>query len=62
MYYVYILRSLTTGKHYIGSTCNLEKRLLRHNKGGSKYTRNKGPYEIVYSENLILETRRLTEN
>ena len=49
-YYVYILQSVTSGKYYIGSTNDLEERLKRHNEGRSKYTKNKGPWEIVYKE------------
>lgn len=47
---MYILQSEISGRYYIGSTDNLEKRLIRHNKGNSKYTKNKGPFEIVYKE------------
>lgn len=31
LYYVYILRSLGTGRFYIGQTCDLEKRVKAHN-------------------------------
>ena len=47
---MYILQSEKSGKYYIGSTDNLEKRLIRHNKGYSKYTKNKGPFKIAYKE------------
>jgi len=52
VYYVYILQSLKTGKLYIGHTDNLARRLEEHNSGwGSKYTRQNGPWKLVYSEN-----------
>lgn len=36
---------------YCGWTNNLEKRLENHNAGtGAKYTRNRGPVELVYYE------------
>jgi putative endonuclease len=51
MYYVYILQSLKTGKLYIGHTNNLARRVEEHNTGwGSRYTRQNGPWTLVYSE------------
>ena len=50
MYFVYILRSKTTGKHYIGSTYNVDKRLVAHNSGANRSTRAGMPWEIIYSE------------
>ena len=50
MYAMYILRSLKDGSYYIGSTNDVEKRLKRHNSGGSKYTKSKRPFELVYKE------------
>ena len=49
-YFVYILQSTSTGKFYIGSTKNLEERILRHNKGYTPSTRFRGPWKIVYEE------------
>jgi len=49
---VYILRC-NDGSFYTGITNNLERRLLEHNReklGGAKYTRSRGPVELVYSE------------
>ncbi|MBI5045117.1 MAG: GIY-YIG nuclease family protein [Candidatus Levybacteria bacterium] len=46
----YILQSDKDGSYYIGSTDNLQKRLTAHNKGYSKYTKNKIPWNIVYKE------------
>ena len=48
-YYTYILESVSSGMLYIGQTSNVEKRLHRHNKGGSRFTKDKGPWEILYS-------------
>ena len=50
MYYVYILRSITDGSYYVGSTQDLEERLTRHNQGRTKHTKNKRPWELIYSE------------
>jgi len=49
-YYIYILKSSTTGKLYTGSTQNLEARLKAHNDGLSPYTKGRGPWELMYSE------------
>jgi putative endonuclease len=50
MYYVYILQSEITGRFYIGSTGNLEDRLLRHNSGRSKATKSGMPWQLVWQE------------
>ena len=50
MYYVYILKSLKTNKLYIGHTDDLIRRLEEHNTGrGGRYTRQNGPWKLVYS-------------
>ena len=50
MNFLYILQSKKDGKFYIGSTSNINRRIIAHNKGYSKYTKNKGPLERVYKE------------
>ena len=48
MYYVYFLRSLLDkSKTYVGYTQNLKQRLETHNSGGSLYTKNDRPWELV---------------
>jgi putative endonuclease len=47
---VYVLKSLTTGKLYIGQTQDLETRVSSHNNGLSPYTKNRGPWALVYKE------------
>ena len=47
MHFVYILKSLKSGRHYIGETKDLSERLQRHNNNRNKYTKGKGPWEIV---------------
>ncbi len=54
MFYTYILENLK-GKLYIGQTDNIEERVPRHNRGGSKYTANKGPWKLIFSREF--ETR-----
>lgn len=49
-WYVYILRC-ADGTLYTGSTDDLVRRVAMHNAGkGAKYTRGRGPVELVYSE------------
>ena len=50
MYYVYILKFLKDNTFYIGCTEHINRRVNEHNKGLSKYTKNKKPWIIVYSE------------
>ena len=51
VYYVYILRSLKTGRFYIGHTDDLARRMEEHNTGrGGRYTRQNGPWTLLYSE------------
>ena len=51
VYFVYILQSLKTGRLYIGHTNNLDRRVEEHNTGrGGKYTRQNGPWKLVYNE------------
>lgn len=49
-YIVYVLVS-NEGKHYVGYTKNLERRLLEHNTGGSFYTKQGTGWKVVYIEN-----------
>ena len=49
-WYIYILRC-SDGTLYTGMTDNVEKRFAAHAAGkGAKYTRGRGPLELVYSE------------
>ena len=48
MYYVYIIESLQTGIFYKGSTAAFDKRLAEHNEGINEYTKNKGPWKLVF--------------
>ena len=52
MFYVYILRSIKTGRRYVGSCANMEERLRRHNAGHSKATRHGIPWILVHSESI----------
>ena len=60
MFKVYVLQSEKDGSYYIGSTGDLNKRLIKHNKGYSTYTKNKRPWQLAYEEthNTLSEARR----
>ena len=49
-YWVYILRSETTGRYYVGHTNNLEDRLRRHNEGRTEANKGRGPWLLVHRE------------
>ena len=50
-WYLYILRC-RDGSLYTGITTDVQTRLEAHRAGkGAKYTRGRGPLELVYSEN-----------
>jgi putative endonuclease len=49
-HFVYIIQSQKDHKYYIGSTSNLESRLIYHNSGRQRSTRSRIPFRLVYSE------------
>lgn len=50
IWYLYILRC-RDGTLYTGITTDIDKRFEAHNSGkGAKYTRGRGPLELVYRE------------
>jgi len=53
IWFLYILECKDSSL-YTGITNNLEKRLSAHNQGiGAKYTRGRGPFTIVYTEEYL---------
>lgn len=53
-YYVYIVECRDNNL-YIGSTCDLEKRLYAHNhlRSGARYTRGRRPVFLRYQEGFV---------
>ena len=49
-FYTYVIQSEKIGTFYTGATNDLEKRLEQHNKGEVYYTKNGGPYRLIYYE------------
>lgn len=50
MYYVYVLQSKKDRKWYTGFTDDLRKRFIEHNANKSRYTKNRGPFDLIYYE------------
>jgi len=50
MYIVYVLKSKSSQKSYVGFTDNLERRFKEHNSGKSYYTKKYVPWEVFYKE------------
>ena len=59
MYYLYILESILTKRYYVGCTNNIQKRLIEHNSGKSRYTKTALPWKLIYQEcyNNLAEAR-----
>lgn len=59
MFWVYILKNNNTGRYYIGSTNDLNRRLKQHKRGSTRTTRILGTDNLVYTEEYItlLEAR-----
>ena len=49
-YYVYILKSLKDGNHYVGLTSDIERRLAYHNAGRVRSTKSRIPFELLHKE------------
>jgi len=54
-HFVYILQSLKDKKYYIGETADVAARLLYHNAGRQRSTKNRIPFIIILVEQF--ETR-----
>ena len=50
MYFVYVLKSISHSKTYVGFTNDINRRLKEHNSGKSKFTSKFAPWEIIYKE------------
>ena len=50
MYYVYVLISNKDGKLYIGSTPDIKVRIVKHQNGYVKSTKNRRPLKLIYYE------------
>lgn len=55
MFYVYILKSSRDNDKYIGSTNDLKRRLMEHNRGLVPSTKARAPFTLVYYESYLSE-------
>jgi len=55
MDYVYVLYSEKDKRLYIGFTPDLRKRLIKHQTGYVKATKNRRPLKLIYYESYLLE-------
>jgi predicted GIY-YIG superfamily endonuclease len=53
VYVVYVLRSETTGRRYIGSCQDLHERFRQHNAGESKATKHGVPWKLGTQEKQL---------
>jgi len=52
-HFVYILKSVKDGQHYIGHREDVTKRLEAHNSGKVKSTRKRKPLKLIYVEEHV---------
>ncbi len=53
MYYVYVLKSLKDQQVYTGYSSDLKRRILQHQSGLVKSTKNRRPLKLVYYEAFL---------
>jgi putative endonuclease len=46
-FHVYVLRSQSTGRFYVGHTENLGRRISAHNNNRTASIKNRGPWEFA---------------
>ena len=60
MYTVFVLKSLKSGKRYVGITSqDVSDRLKEHNQGSTQWTRQHRPFKLVSTEEFEDKTRAL---
>ncbi len=59
MYVVYVIRSKSNNRKYIGQTNNLDRRIDEHNTRKHRFTSGKGPWELVYQESFATRTEAM---
>ena len=52
VFYTYIIFSISLNRFYIGSTADIEERIVRHNQKSKGFTGNKSDWKLVYSESF----------
>jgi putative endonuclease len=49
-WFVYVLRSIPTGRHYIGMSSDVDRRLKEHNTKSGRWTSSFQPWELLALE------------
>jgi putative endonuclease len=58
-HYVYVVEC-SDGTYYTGYTTDVERRVAEHNDGtGAKYTRGRGPVELVHVESFDTQSEAM---
>jgi putative endonuclease len=57
MYWIYIIKSSSANRYYIGQTANLKNRIHHHNAGREKYTRIASDWQLVFSKEYQTRTQ-----
>jgi len=52
MFCTYIIESTKNGMWYYGHSENVDRRLVDHNTGKNKSTKNKGPWKIIFKRHF----------
>ena len=60
MFSVYVLYSKSSAKLYIRQSDNLERRFSEHQRGSARYTRGRGPWEIVLTEEYLTRAETMS--
>jgi len=55
MFYTYVIESPKSEYCYTGSTSDLRKRFNQHNEGRSTWTKQRGPWKLIYYEACLDE-------
>jgi len=59
MYYTYVLKCQEDQKLYIGFADNLKNRLIKHNRGQVKSTKDRRPLKLVYLEGCLNKNKAI---
>ncbi len=58
-YYVYVIKSISKGTQYVGSTSDVHKRVADHNAGRSSFTKGHRPWMLVHQESFTTKAEAL---
>jgi len=59
LHYVYIIYSRTHSIFYRGYSLSPMERVLQHNDNKGRYTKNKGPWELLFMQSYKTKTEAL---